>query len=240
MAARRRPSAAFLVTCEHGGNRVPARYRALFHGHEALLDSHRGYDPGALILARELAAALGAPLVVSDVSRLLVDLNRSLNHPRVFSPPVRTAPPELRHEIVARHYLPYRDRVEAIVTGAAARGRRLVHVSAHSFTPVLEGEVRNADVGLLYDPARSGEKALCSAWQAALREIAPALRVRRNYPYAGKADGFTTHLRRRFGPGAYVGVELEANQAWPLAGGRDWRSLRLWLMEALRRALAEG
>ena len=36
----------FIVTCEHGGNRIPAPYRPLFRGQKALLDSHRGYDPG--------------------------------------------------------------------------------------------------------------------------------------------------------------------------------------------------
>jgi predicted N-formylglutamate amidohydrolase len=30
-------------------------------------------------------------------------------------------------------------------------------VSAHSFTPVLRGEVRNCDVGFLYDPRHRGE-----------------------------------------------------------------------------------
>ena len=41
---------SFLFTCEHGGNRIPAPYRRLFRGQRALLDSHRGYDPGALVM----------------------------------------------------------------------------------------------------------------------------------------------------------------------------------------------
>jgi predicted N-formylglutamate amidohydrolase len=229
---------AFLVTCEHGGNRVPPRYRILFRGHEDLLDGHRGYDPGARSLAHDLAAALEAPLAISTVSRLVVDLNRSLRHPRLFSPLTRAAPAAVRREIVARHYLPYRAEVEARVAAAAARGRRTIHVSAHSFTPVLDGVARTADVGLLYDPARGGEAQLCAAWRAALRDLAPALRVRRNYPYAGKADGLTTHLRRRFGPRAYVGVELEVNQAWVFAGGRAWARLRRAVVDALVVAVA--
>src|SRR5690348_7421737 len=83
---------SYMVTCEHGGNRIPPRYRALFIGYEALLQTHRGLDPGALTLARELAAALHAPLVASVTSRLLVDLNRSSGHPQLYSQPVRQAP----------------------------------------------------------------------------------------------------------------------------------------------------
>ena len=72
-------SDGLVVTCEHGGNRIPAPYRDLFHAHDALLDSHLGYDLGALNLARALAKAFAAPLVASTVSRLLVDLNRSID-----------------------------------------------------------------------------------------------------------------------------------------------------------------
>ena len=42
---------ALLLTCEHGGNRIPPRYRTLFQGHRRLLESHRGYDRGALAVA---------------------------------------------------------------------------------------------------------------------------------------------------------------------------------------------
>ena len=60
---------AILITCEHGGNQVPARWRARFRGAGAVLSSHRGWDPGALGVARTLAKALGAPLVFAETSR---------------------------------------------------------------------------------------------------------------------------------------------------------------------------
>ena len=226
----------FLITCEHGGNRIPAPYRPLFRGREALLDSHRGYDPGALVMARELAGAFGAPLVASTVSRLLVDLNRSIGHPRCLSAATRGAPRTLRAEIVERHYLPYRAEVERLVGRLVSRGRRVIHVSSHSFTPELDGKVRGADVGLLYDPGRYAEVALCARWKARLVEMAPQLSVRRNYPYAGKGDGLTRYLRRHFSPDAYVGIELEVNQGIVLAAGRRWPWLRRVLIDSLRAA----
>jgi predicted N-formylglutamate amidohydrolase len=228
----------FLVTCEHGGNRIPAPYRPLFRGRRALLDSHRGYDPGALVMARELARAFRAPLVTSTISRLVIDLNRSLGHPQLFSTATRGAPAALRTEIVERHYLPYRAEVEHLVGQSVSRGRRVIHISSHSFTPELDGKVRRADVGLLYDPARRGETALCACWKASQAELAPELRVRRNYPYAGKGDGLTSHLRRHFPPRAYVGIELEVNQSIVLAAGRRWTMLRRVLVDSLRTACA--
>ena len=230
---------AFLITCEHGGNRIPPRYRPLFAGFEALLASHRGYDPGALALARDLASALAAPLSFSTTSRLLIDLNRSPGHPALYSEATRHAPPEVRRAILETHYLPYRARIEAHVAAEIAAGRRLIHVASHSFAPVLGGEVRNADLGLLYDPARHGELELCRRWQAHLRTADPAWRVRRNYPYTGRSDGLAAYLRKRFAADDYVGVELEINQGHALAGGRRWRALRGDVVVALRAALAE-
>jgi predicted N-formylglutamate amidohydrolase len=201
-----------------------------------LLDSHRGFDPGALALARALARDFAAPLVASTTTRLLIDLNRSLGNPRAFSGATRRLPADARDRIVARWYAPHRAAVLRHVQRAAARGDRVIHIAAHSFTPVLDGRVRQADVGLLYDPRRRAELALCARWKASLAAQAPHLRVRRNYPYAGNGDGLTRDLRSRFSQRTYVGVELEINQRFVFAGGLAWRALRRVLAETLRGA----
>jgi predicted N-formylglutamate amidohydrolase len=229
----------FLVSCEHGGNRIPLPYKALFQNarYRLLLDSHRGYDPGALLLAREMAKSLQAPLLASTVSRLLIDLNRSVGHPHSFSKATREAPAEVRLKIVDDHYLPYRTKAMHLFRQAVADGRRVVHISCHSFTPELDGQVRNADIGLLYDPARSGELDLCGRWKASLKGCAPELKLRRNYPYLGKNDGFTAYLRQQFPAEAYLGIELEVNQKHIVKGGLRWPALRAKLIQSLRLAL---
>jgi predicted N-formylglutamate amidohydrolase len=220
------PTDSFLITCEHGGNRIPAPYRRLFRGLRVLLDSHRGYDPGALEMAESLAAAFAAPMVAGTASRLLVDLNRSVGHRQIFSAATRAAPPQLRALIVDQFYRPYRAQVERLV--------------AQAVTPELYGKLRRADVGLLYDPRRPGEAALCAAWKTALAGLAPLLRVRRNYPYAGKGDGLTSSLRRQFPERAYLGIELEINQALVRAPGRRFGALRGLLVDGLRIATGAG
>jgi predicted N-formylglutamate amidohydrolase len=216
---------------------VPARYSALFAGWERRLESHRGFDAGALSMARDLASAMNAPLVASRVTRLLVDLNRSVGHPRLHSAALSGVSSDEFERILRDHYAPYRRRVEHLVALGAERRPPVVHVSSHSFTPRLAGEARRADIGILYDPSRPGERALASGWKSALRRLDPGLRVRRNYPYEGKNDGLTSHLRERFGPRAYIGVELEINQAIVRRGGRRWTRLRTTLIQALLRAI---
>jgi predicted N-formylglutamate amidohydrolase len=225
-----------LVTCEHGGNRVPERYGAMFRGWKRRLSTHRGFDPGALRMARQLSRSFKAPLVASTVTRLLVDLNRSVGHRNLYSMASRHVSPEERDRILRDHYLPYRTRVGDLVAKAVGRGYRVVHISSHSFTPRLGGVVRSADIGLLYNPARPGEFKLGELWKGSLRRSAPGLRIRRNYPYLGKQDGLTSHLRRRYPPAAYVGVELELNQA--LVNGTKSRWLRGAVVESLRRVIA--
>jgi len=227
-----------VVTCEHGGNRVPARYAELFTGARRVLASHRAFDRGALELARRLAARLGAPRVTATVTRLLVDWNRSPGHPGLYSEFTARLDPAERRAIFERYWGTYRDRVRSLIDEAVGRGARLLHVSVHTFTPVLNGSTRRADVGLLYDPARPLERSLCLTWQRSLRTRRPDLLVRRNYPYLGIRDGLTTWLRRRFGPQHYAGIELEVNQRWPRQGGRSWKQLKRDLADTLAASLS--
>lgn len=137
---------ALVITCEHGGPDVPRPYAAVFAGHAALLASHRGWDAGALELARRMAGANGVPLYAATTTRQLVDLNRSIGHRQLFSPLTRALPPATRQGIVERHYRPHRDRVVADIAGHVKAGRRVVHIASHSYTPVLDGVARRADV----------------------------------------------------------------------------------------------
>ena len=222
-----------LVTCEHGGNRVPASYRSCFREERSLLGTHQAFDLGALELARRLARRFDAVSICSTVTRLLVDLNRSLSNPRVFSGPARRLDSSAQNEILDQYYHPYRNEVEAFIQTQTQPNTRLVHVSVHSFTPRLNEKERNADVGLLYDPQRAGERRLCLAWQSEVRRLAADLVLRRNYPYRGTDDGLTSHLRKRFDSRRYLGIELEVNQKWPRAGGKRWSRLQSDLIESL-------
>jgi len=232
-------SQALVITCEHGGNRIPTRYRHLFDEHRALLESHRGFDRGALTMARAASKALRAPLLAATVSRMLVDLNRSIGHPQLHCGAIRNLSAPLRRQILARYYVPYRAEAECLVKLAIARQGWVVHLSCHSFTPSLDGKLRTADIGLLYDPARPQERTFCARWKAALEIQAPDLRVRRNYPYAGRNDGLTTWLRKRLPPDAYLGIELELNQMHVARTACQWADLRQSIIDSLRIVLAQ-
>lgn len=228
-----------VLSCEHAGNRVPAAWQGLFRGQQETLASHRGYDLGIRPFAERLAGEFGQPLLACDLTRLLVDTNRSLGSRTLFSEFSRRLSSAQRQSLLADYYHPYRQAVRQAVNAALTVNQRVLHLSLHSFTPVLEGQRRQADVGLLYAPHHAGERALCRRWQAILGELAPGWRVRRNYPYRGTADSLATWLRRTLGhQGRYLGIELEINQQYPQAAGSDWRRLQADLLASLQRLLA--
>ncbi|MCA9011187.1 MAG: N-formylglutamate amidohydrolase [Planctomycetaceae bacterium] len=217
----------FVLTCEHGGNRIPAAYKALFSGAQDVLDSHRGWDLGALRVAESMASRLDTQLFSSKTSRLLVELNRSIGHPSLFSEFTTNRPMVERQGIINRYWQPYRDQVTSHIDNLVQAGCRVVHLSIHSFTPIWESRPRKTSIGLLYDPRRSGEKLLCDLWKRKLKQEFPGFVIHSNQPYKGIADGFTTTLRRRFDldvhwPGEYNGIEIEINQSliFPATGRR--------------------
>jgi len=204
-----------ILSCEHARREVPEPWVRLFAGEEAqaALGSHRGWDPGALELARVLRGATGAPLHEGRVSRLVVELNRSIGHRQLWSEWTSGLGGTDRAEILREYYHPYREAVLRDVEHALARGAaRVLHLSVHSFTPVWEGRRREVDLGILFDLSRAGESAFARAWAAELTKILPGYAVRFNEPYLGTDDGLTTALRGLFDAERYLGIEFELNQ----------------------------
>ncbi len=206
-----------VFTCEHASRRLPAEVGSLGLS-PVQRRSHIAWDRGAARLTRALAVAVRCPAVLGRYSRLVADLNRSPHHPRVvpsiaFGTPVPGNTRLTRSERAARiaaYHAPWREHAFDIIDRIARRSGGCTHLSIHSFTPRLHGSVRRADVGLLYDPGRARECRLARVLQAALTES--GFLVRRNYPYRGTADGFTTWCRQRVQTARYVGIEIELNQ----------------------------
>lgn len=202
-----------ILSCEHARNELPDGLDLGLD--EEALRSHIAWDEGALELARTLALATGAPLIEGEVSRLVVDLNRREEDPGVI-PTVAFGVPvpgnqglgaEQRQARFLRYHRPYRARILAEV----GRASPCLHLSIHSFTPVLHGEERTVRLGLLFDPDRSAEARHAERLRQALR--AAGVDARFNEPYLGTDEGLTTWLRERFADERYAGIELELHPA---------------------------
>lgn len=204
---------ALLISCEHAVDTVPENYTDLFIPFKSLLASHRGIDFGALEIALHLKNTVPCDFVQATSTRLLIDCNRSINHTQCFSEVTRELSLTDKQLIINQFYTPFRNAVIELIKHHIAKGFQVWHLSIHSFTPVMHDTVRNADIGFLYDPRRPAEKNLAKQWQHEIKRVHPEYRIRRNYPYSGTSDGFTTALRKQFDNNDYVGIEIESNQA---------------------------
>ncbi|CAM3096427.1 Predicted N-formylglutamate amidohydrolase [Paracoccus aminovorans] len=180
----------WLITCDHATNRVPDWVGGGSLGiAPADMARHIAYDVGAAGLAVRLAERLGAPAILSDFSRLVIDPNRGEDDPTLLMrlydgtviPANRHAGPAERERRLDRLYRPYHAAYAAL---AAARPDRAI-CAIHSFTRQLRGRPRRPwAVGVLYShhDERLGPPLI--------RECrAQGWITGDNEPYAGHLDG---------------------------------------------------
>lgn len=185
-----------VLVCEHASNDFPDRWGDL--GLDAMQRAaHIAWDPGALGLARGLAARLDAVLVHAPVSRLIHDCNRAPDRPGAMAarsemhdiPGNAALTPEARAARVAAVYLPFHAALHGEIARRIALGLRPVVVTVHSFTPVYQGIARQVEFGVIHDADdRLARRVLAGAAQGT------GLTCEMNAPYSAADD--VTHLLR--------------------------------------------
>jgi predicted N-formylglutamate amidohydrolase len=223
-----------VIVCDHASNHVPAGLAALGLATTDFA-RHIAWDPGALGIARTLAARLDAPLVAGGVSRLVIDCNRDPS--AADSIPQRSEDtavpgnaglaPGDRQWRVASVYEPFHDAIDAVLAEKAAP---VAVIGIHTFTPVYKGERRPWHVGILFDRDRRLAAPLLADLSAD-----PKLVVGANEPYSPADRVYHTldrHAQQRGWPSVMIEVrnDLAATQADETAWGER-------LAEAIARAL---
>lgn len=171
-----------LLVCEHAGRAIPQRLSGLGLGPGAL-DRHIGWDIGAAAVTALLAEMLGAPAVLQNYSRLVVDCNRP-PAAKDFIPEISDETPvpgnfglsdAARTARIAEIFDPF----QAAVTQSLAHPARRAVFSIHSFTPVLAGVIRPWEISFLY----RGDPQTPETLRKALLAQHPALNIGMNEPY---------------------------------------------------------
>ena len=152
----------FVIVADHASNRIPRRLDNLGLS-AAELQRHIAWDIGCLGVAQQVAAALDAPLIAQNYSRLVIDCNRP--------PGVESAIPTesewtpipgnlgLSAEQVrvrrAEIFDPYHACVQALLDARQAAGRpTTILVAQHSMTDSYKGVRRGMHAAILYNRDR--------------------------------------------------------------------------------------
>ncbi len=218
-----------LVSCETGGRRVPAQWsKTHVLSDPAHVDSPACDESPVIVnrkrmiacdstgryAGRRVADSLGVELIENPYSIQCVDVTRSIHHRELFSSTARQLDEHDRQKLLDRVYWPYRERLRRAIAGGLARCPYVIHLSVRSFAASARGRMHRADVGLVHDASRADEVALCLQWMEQLFDVAPMLRVRRNYPRRGTCDSLHRTMRAEFVSRPYLGVEVALNRAW--------------------------
>lgn len=232
-------ASAFVLVCDHASNRLPAKYGGLGLGAEEM-SSHIAWDPGALAVCRALSGLLDAPVIASNVSRLIIDCNRELSAPdliRTFSETVPISAnenlnAEERHYRITHFYQPFHDAIDALLGRRA--GRETVLVCMHSFTPVYRGLARPWPIGIIHGADPRFSESLRRALEAAM----PGLGIGWNEPYSA-ADGVTLTLERHGDARGLPAtmIEIRNDGIADERGSAHWAGI---LARALTDAVREG
>lgn len=229
-----------LLVGDHVSNRIPRSLRQL-GVEDRVLQKHVAYDIGTRPLLTHLVDHLNAMAVIAGYSRLVVDLNRSLEDPTLIPEVSDTIPipgnRNLSREDRARRvhcfYTPYRSAIDRALQGFRARGIVPAFIAVHSFTPQMAGTHRPWHIGLLWDTDPRIPVPLLQR----LRAHPAGLQVGDNQPYSGKhpADYTIDHHAEAAGL-PHVSIEVRQDLIDSEAGAEQWAVV---LAEALNEILAD-
>jgi predicted N-formylglutamate amidohydrolase len=205
-----------LIVGDHASNCVPPEIDLGIDG--ALLSTHIGWDIGVAALAH----ALGAPLFLGNVSRLVIDLNRDPHDPGLVPRASDGHDIPGNHgdvsDRLATYWQPYHDALAAQI----ARTRLMLLVSLHSFTPSLSSrpdEVRPWEIGVLYNRDDRAARIAIPLLERAGVIVGDQL------PYSGKVLNATMNRHGESTDTPYLGIEVRQDLIGDDAGVEKWAGL---------------
>lgn len=222
---RAQGTSAYVLTCDHAGRRLPLKLGGLGLG-ESDLETHVAWDIGAAGLARRLADALDAFLILSTYSRLVIDCNRPPgSDDSIIARSERTEIPGNRNVSTAEAdararalFHPYHDRIRAELDARRDRKQPAVLLALHSFTPVYLGFERPWHAGLLYGRDSRLARVLLELLRAQY-----GLNIGDNQPYA--VSDWTDYSIPVHGEGRgipHAGLEIRQDLIADADGQADW------------------
>lgn len=202
-----------VLSCEHAVNTVPAEYVDLFKKSQKMLKSAYAYDIGAAQITAYLQQTLHCDIIKTNITRLLIDCDHSIHHSHCFSKYTKNLSDADKTTLIDTYYHPFYHQLQTCIASHIANKQQVLHISIHTFTPILRGLFQNTGIGVLYDSHRHAEKEVARLIHGVLLQETPPYRIRQNHPFSGSNDYVLKHFRSLYSEKEYLGIKMDINQA---------------------------
>ncbi|MEZ5833880.1 MAG: N-formylglutamate amidohydrolase [Dongiaceae bacterium] len=221
-------SSPIVIICDHASNRMPKAYGNLGLS-RAELARHIAWDIGAAAVSELLARRFDAPAILSEVSRLVVDCNRSFADPNLIrtisdktqvpgNANLSAAEREKRWRL---YHQPYHQAIAEAIERKLAQSQLPILLSIHSMTAAMGGVARPWQIAVCW----AGDQRLSTPMLHALR-ARPGITVGDNEPYrldpSEDYSAIVHAVRRGL---KHLQIEFRQDEVADEAGQRRWADL---------------
>jgi predicted N-formylglutamate amidohydrolase len=190
----------FLIIGDHASNYIPDEYKNLGLDDE-ILATHIAYDIGVREVAIHLAEHLKCPLVMTDFSRLLIDVNRGIDDPTLI---MKVSDGKIiegnknisilddckeKKKRINNYYNAYHNKISEIIKRLLKKNIFPAIISIHSFTPKFGGNKRSTELGILWD----SDNRLSEIFFSYLNKNNKDINIGNNKPYTGRLKNDTLY-----------------------------------------------
>ncbi|PIN80666.1 hypothetical protein COV16_00455 [Candidatus Woesearchaeota archaeon CG10_big_fil_rev_8_21_14_0_10_34_8] len=179
-----------LFIAEHTGKDFPEGYGTLGLTPEILETISDYYDNGAKPMITTLAEQFNACAVFGNYSRLLIDLNRRLDHLQLIRtkeddwqikiPANQNISNEEKQKRIRLYWTPYHNKIKQIIQNKLEKHERIFVFVIHTCSTTYQGKTRGFDVDLIYSHS---EKLAFSLGDIIMKKN---YTVQYNEPYSGQ------------------------------------------------------
>jgi predicted N-formylglutamate amidohydrolase len=232
----------FFITVDHASAYIPRRLANL--GVPAKeLERHIAWDIGALAVARAVSAALDAPLIAQNYSRLVIDCNRdpkvgtsictvSEHTPIPGNEGLSAADLERRRVEI---FEPYHRRIRALLDEREKAGRPTILLAQHSMTNVYKGNARLMHDAVLYNRDRRFAHLVLERLRAE-----PGLVIGDNQPYfVSDESDYTIPVHGEARGLPHVEIEIRQDLIGDARGQTEWGARIAQVLQDAEKAFAK-
>lgn len=147
-----------MISSEHSSPKIPKDLNNLGINDQDFDKISHHYDKGTENISRKISKELDARCLLAKFSRLVIDLNRTLDHPeliikRSFNFNIKNNHNLRSKEIndrITKYYMPYHQKLRSTLKDLRSMHKNTYYINIHSFSNWVKGKDRDIDFCIVH------------------------------------------------------------------------------------------